>query len=68
MPYLLKIEDKINFRPVYMTTKCSNCDSRDCLVSQDYCTFELDIYTEYVGQFILQEQLRQWSLWKQYGT
>ncbi len=39
MPYLSKIEDKINFRPVYMTTRCPNCDKRDCLLSQDYCTF-----------------------------
>jgi hypothetical protein len=37
-------------------------------VSEDYCTFELDLYKDYVGAYILKEQLRQWSLWKRYGT
>ena len=51
-----------------MTTKCENCNDNDCLVSNDYCTFEMDSYKDDMGQHILKEQIRQWKLYNEKGT
>lgn len=52
-PYYEKISNHINFKPIYLTFECPNCDENDCLISSDYCMFEMDAYADGLGELIL---------------
>jgi cytochrome b involved in lipid metabolism len=50
---------------VYHTFECEHCSEDECILNNQFCSYDFDSFHPGHGKFIVNEQYRQFNLFKE---
>lgn len=61
-PLFKKISSSVKLDVIYYSFECQSCSAKECLLGNEFCTFDMENYASDLGTYILEEQLRQYKV------